>query len=270
MEDLNRYIESGILERYVLGDVTPDERREVEQAAKKYAKVRQEILEIELALENFAQAHGIEPAKALKGRVLSGVGGAEESSEVRVLNKPTRSQRTFYPYALAASVALLLISWVALIIVYNRLDESKEQLALSQRSSQQYSMQVNQYDQQLQESQKVISVLKDPAVRMITLRGTDRSPSSKLRVVYQPDQEIVMLDLSSLALPANDSAHQYQLWAMVEGKPVDLGVFDADRGVTGMKEMKGLANAEAFAVTLESRGGSPVPTMSNLMALGTI
>ena len=70
-------------------------------------------------------------------------------------------------------------------------------------------------------------------------------------------------------MPVNDKDHQYQLWALVGGKPIDLGVFDkSPKDTTDMKEMKSIASAEAFAVTLEPRGGSINPTMNEMMVLG--
>jgi anti-sigma-K factor RskA len=35
-----------------------------------------------------------------------------------------------------------------------------------------------------------------------------------------------------------------------------------------MKEMRSIASADAFAVTLEPRGGSQSPTMSEMVAIG--
>jgi anti-sigma-K factor RskA len=55
---------------------------------------------------------------------------------------------------------------------------------------------------------------------------------------------------------------------MVEGNPVDLGVFDMKEDDAGMKRMKAIEGAEAFAVTLEPRGGSKSPTMDQLMVMG--
>ena len=74
--------------------------------------------------------------------------------------------------------------------------------------------------------------------------------------------------MANAKMPVNDSARQYQLWALVGGKPVDLGVFDADAATKDMKEMESIAAAAAFAVTLEKRGGSPAPTMDEMMVIG--
>jgi anti-sigma-K factor RskA len=78
----------------------------------------------------------------------------------------------------------------------------------------------------------------------------------------------VLIDMRNVKLPQNDKDHQYQLWALVGGKPVDLGVFDAPADSTQMKEMKSIARADAFAVTLEPKGGSINPTMDQMVVLG--
>jgi anti-sigma-K factor RskA len=45
-------------------------------------------------------------------------------------------------------------------------------------------------------------------------------------------------------------------------------VFDKTSDSTDMKPMKSTAEAQAFAVTLEPRGGSASPTMNEMMVLG--
>jgi anti-sigma-K factor RskA len=61
------------------------------------------------------------------------------------------------------------------------------------------------------------------------------------------------------------------LWAMVNGKPVDLGVFDAQNQPKKLLlAMKEVGDAQAFAVTLEKRGGSASPTMEKMVVLGAV
>ncbi|MEJ7913954.1 MAG: anti-sigma factor, partial [Chitinophagaceae bacterium] len=70
-------------------------------------------------------------------------------------------------------------------------------------------------------------------------------------------------------LPEPSSDKQYQLWALVDGKPVDAGVFDA-RTATALVKMKNITNAQGFAVTLENKGGSIAPTMEQMYVLGNV
>jgi anti-sigma-K factor RskA len=61
---------------------------------------------------------------------------------------------------------------------------------------------------------------------------------------------------NNLPVPANDK--QYQLWAIFNGKPVDLGVFDIKKERL-LIQARNTQGAEAFAITMEKKGGSPSP-----------
>jgi anti-sigma-K factor RskA len=113
-----------------------------------------------------------------------------------------------------------------------------------------------------------LSIFRDPSFKLLKLQGTPKSPSSALTVAWSPAKKQVMIDMANANMPANDKDHQYQLWALVGGKPVDLGVFDANTTSKDMKEMKSIASADAFAVTLEPRGGSLSPTMDQMVVIG--
>ena len=73
-------------------------------------------------------------------------------------------------------------------------------------------------------------------------------------------------------LPAPTSGKQYQLWAILNGQPVDLGVIPNDIFVQKkalLLTMKNTIGAQAFAITLEKMGGNPTPegqmyTLGNL------
>ncbi|HTK21330.1 MAG TPA: anti-sigma factor [Mucilaginibacter sp.] len=274
MEDIKAYIESGILELYVLGDVTPEERAQVEAMAQKHPAIKAELIEIERSLELYAEENAVDPSENLRNRVLNSLvvnlgddrtfssarTAAEEEDDVIIPISRARSN-TFFKYAFAACLALLIVSIVALISVYNKLQESNSLVASLQSQNQRFASQTSLMDKEL-------GVFHDSSFKMLKLQGTDKSPSSKLMIAWSPVKKKVMIDMTDANMPANDKDHQYQLWALVGGKPVDLGVFDADTTSTGMKEMKSVASAEAFAVTLERRGGSPTPTMDQMMVIG--
>ena len=63
MKDIKSYLESGILEQYVLGDLSNEEMLEVEQNSMIYPEIKSEIIEIESALLNYALYNSIEPSK---------------------------------------------------------------------------------------------------------------------------------------------------------------------------------------------------------------
>lgn len=265
MTDIRSYIESGVLELYVLGELSADERLEVEELAEKHPEIRAELTAIETALEAFAHSQGRTPAPRMRDRVLSSIEIPEESGKIASI--PQTPKFTSYKYAFAASVALLLISWAALFVVYNRLDASRQQIAVLETSNQKFTNQVNKLSGELKNS---LEILNDPNYQLIKLQGTEISKSSRIAVAFNSRSNDVLLDLSGLNMPQNDDEHQYQLWAIVDGQPVDLGVFDVSDQASGLKQMKSVGKPQAFAVTLEKRGGSVKPTMAKLMVIGEV
>lgn len=274
MEEIRSYIESGILELYASGDLNPDERLEVEAMLAKHPELKVELAEIEKSLEKYAKSYSIEPSFNLRDKVLGSL-----SNENNIINTPAnpeiftlppRQQDSFFRYAFAASVTLLIMSFAALVFLYSQLQDSKQQVAVLQTSNQQFSSRVNFMNEQLSDKELALGVLRNPEFKMVKLAGTKQAPKASMMVAFNPVKKEVMIDMASMKMPANDTEHQYQLWALVDGKPVDLGVFDMKADDDGMIRMKAVENAQAFAVTLERRGGSNSPTMEQMMAMGVI
>jgi anti-sigma-K factor RskA len=66
------------------------------------------------------------------------------------------------------------------------------------------------------------------------------------------------------SLPSAGRRRSYQLWAIADGKPVSIGVIEDSGRVVRLLEWQG--RADAFAVTIEPEGGSPVPTSDPVLA----
>jgi anti-sigma-K factor RskA len=272
VEDIKAYIESGILELYVLGDVTHEEKLQVEALAAQHPAIKAELEEIERSLESYANANAVDPAENLRDKVLNSLvtnldddsiftAKDEVKPEARVVEMTSPPQVTIYKYAFAACFVLLVVSVAALINAYRQIDRSDTLIASLQSQNQRIANAVSLKDHELE-------ILHDPSFKMVKLLGTKKSPSSSLMVAFSPAKQKVMIDMANTNMPLNDKDHQYQLWALVSGKPVSLGVFDADTTSKDMKAMEPIASADAFAVTLEKRGGSPTPTMDEMMVLG--
>jgi anti-sigma-K factor RskA len=287
VEDSKAYIESGILELYVLGELTAPERMEVERIAAAFEEVRAEIAAIEIALEQYALAGAIEPSEAplrnlmetlTQGQKASGTPSAVPANEpvIKTLTPPENTPASGVKlkrlqYALAACVALLVVSVIALVSMRTKLESAETQLISLRTEKDRLATRANMLQQTSSELQRVADMVNDPNWAIVKLAGTKVSPASNLTVYWNKESEDVVVDQSRMALPTNDPAHQYQLWALVEGKPVSLGVFDMKPDSAEMLLiMKEISQAQAFAVTLEKRGGSVNPTMENLMVMGGV
>ena len=277
MEEIRSYIESGVLELYVLGDMSTEEKLQVEAMAQKHPAVQAELSEIEKAMEMYADAQSVEPSAQLRDRVLNSLltnlvddrnlrtvqhNAPAEAQVVSMQQRATTS--IFYKYAFAASLLLLCISGVSLGIMYKRLQDSQQQLVSLRLNEQKFTRQVSFLNEE-------VNVFRDPSFRFIQLKGMPKTPSSALTVAWSAKRKKLMVDLSSAKLPAPGQGKQYQLWAIANGKPVDLGVFDKTTADSAdMKLMKPVASAQAFAVTIEPRGGSVNPTTDQMVVLASL
>ncbi|AEI50909.1 anti-sigma factor [Runella slithyformis] len=263
MIDIKAYIESGILEDYLSGNITDQERREVECLSKIYPEIKTELDQLGEAVERYAFAHRVTPPAELKSKIMvqlefavdkkavssngSSLEGSEED-ETPVYKLDSRQSSFQWGWVAAASVVALIGS----AVYFNaRLDTVNT--ALDRQSA------------ELTQKNELIANLDNPDNQFVTLKGVEKSPNSAVRVVWNPKTQEVRLNVLSLPVPQADK--QYQLWGLVGGKPVDLGVFDVN-GV--MQKMKAASQAEAFAVTLEKRGGSPSPTLSEMYVMGKV
>lgn len=299
--NIQAYIESGILEEYVLGTVSPQEKQEVECMSHIYPEIKEELLRTESALEEYALKHQTPPPASLKESLFAKMNfdSAQEienknidetraedadsepvpvistirpvaQDEPRVIDNVFNSVETkvvtpfWAKLAVAAAVLLALFAaWSA-----SQLTEykgSNEQLA-SEMSGMKTEMATLR--QGFEYNQSLANLFRDPGYKSVHLAGLPKSPGSSVSAFWHIATNKVLLDVQNL--PKAPAGKQYQLWSIVDGKPVDNGMIDQEFSgkVLTMKNTK--PGAVAFAITLEKEGGVPSPTMEEMYVMGKV
>jgi anti-sigma-K factor RskA len=112
---------------------------------------------------------------------------------------------------------------------------------------------------ELEARMKMESMLRDPLAQVVSLKGGEPSPGSSGRVLWK-GRDLVFMGSRLPPLPARKI---YELWAIVDKKPVPAGLFgvDAAGNVIGSFTFhQDLARVDAFALTLEPEGGLEAPS----------
>ncbi len=276
MERIEAYIESGILELYVIGQLDVQEQKEVEAMANTYASIRKEIDAIEIAMEKYALAYAVQPSDGLEDKIFARIqhkdtAPAKKAQIIPLNPNPSRNTLRTLRFALVACIGLLIISVAALYLAHKNLSAAKEQIASLSLDKEKFAARVSYMKDENKDLQEIADITSDPSWTAVKLAGTEIAPQANMIVYWHKKGQHVMVDNTKMTLPVNDVDHQYQLWAMVNGKPVNLGVFDATSVPKKLLiSMKETSAAQAFAVTLEKRGGSANPTMKKLIALGGV
>lgn len=256
------FILSGLLELYATGISSSEEARIVEQHLEQFPGLRQELNDIELSLEKYAQANAIPPSSAVKEKIFSTLFSTEEKEEnttsrVIPLNKKATSFG-IYKLMAAASIILLIGSVILNYNFYHKYHNAREQLQIAQREMEQEQKSNKAMTQDL-------NVVTDKYAQPVVLKGTSMAPDAVAKIFWMKNTGDVYINPTNL--PAAPDGKQYQLWAIVDGKPVDGGMIVTGKGTYHIQKMKSFGNAEAFAITLEKAGGSPTPTMDQMVVI---
>lgn len=263
--NVKEYISSGILEAYVLGELSEKESQEVLSIADKHPEVRAEIDLIEEGLEKMAFKTAIKPPSAVKDKLFGTSTDDQKDSKVIAMNKPEASP--YWRYIAAASVSVAVISSV---LAYNYWDKWKSTevelntlIAQNERVAQDY----NHVNQQLDQIEQDLKVINSTEFKRVAMKGTDNSPNGLAYVYWNASSQDVYLSVQNLKNLTEEK--QYQLWAIIDGVPVDAGVFNP--GDSNLLKMKNIASgAAAFAVTIEPKGGSVNPTLETMQVVGEV
>jgi anti-sigma-K factor RskA len=293
VENYQEIIESGRLEQYALGELDPAAQAEVEALARRYPEVRQELDDLLAGLGVYAQAHALTPPAGMRERVLGRVLAdikqttAPVASAAPAAEVPTMRVSASNPHvasaaapvaapaarsngwAIAASVALLL-SLVGNALLYSNWQKTSHDLALALNEQTRFANSTQVMERRLSTTQEQLHVLRSPQeYKMVALAGTPAHPAAQARVLYNKASHRVYLDVAQL--PPLPPGKQYQLWALDNGKPVDAGMLTAATTAgDGLQQMKDIASAQAFAMTVEPTGGSAGPTLNTMTVIGNI
>lgn len=281
--DVKEYIASGILESVVLGFASEQEMQEVVSLSQIYPEIKAELNSIEQTFEKMAAEGAIEPSAELKAVVLEKIAQTEqlkaqnlngtsetakEPAKVVQINAPDTNAPNPWKWMAAASVILLIGVGTLWILATNRANSLKTQVAeLNQeKSANEQVLTAMQLEQDRLNS--IQAMVVDHDMRKVILMGTPKDPKACVHFMWSESSNKGIMVAECITDPPTDM--QYQLWAIADGKPVSLGLFDHEEVMNTTDPFDiSMDNVSAFAITLEKKGGVASPTMENMVVMGT-
>lgn len=261
--NVKEYISSGIVESYVLGLVSDAERAEFEALSQQYREIALARDSFEKSLEENLLKDAVNTSPQLKELI------NEKLKSIPADNSASREPRAvirkmnYWKWIAAASVILLVVTTYLSINTYNRNRELTATNNEIQNQLQNSNIRLNEIEQER-------NILMGSGMKMAALKGTAHAPEALATVYWDTAKtKNVYLLINNMPRPSSDK--QYQLWALFDGKPVDLGVFDMNiRQERMFVKIQNVQKAQAFAITLEPKGGSQKPTMDSMYVMGSL
>jgi anti-sigma-K factor RskA len=268
--DPKEYISSGIIESYVLGLASVEEGEEFERMCAAHSEIRIAREQFEQQLEQNAIALGLAPPNKLKSLVLSEIEiDAQKSGKVSTTqpqvqeqtSRPPRIGANAWKYTAVAAIILLAFSTFFNLRQYSQYQNEYAQIMDTLASGR------KDLDQMRRTLHNVTmtKMMKDTNMTMVKMTGVKQHWGMSAMVFWDKRTKEVYLMADSLPKPP--SGMQYQLWAIVNGKAVNVGLLNWENE-NMMNPLKAIPTAEAFAITLEKAGGSAWPTEESMYVMG--
>jgi anti-sigma-K factor RskA len=243
---------------YALGALEVEDRARFEALlAAGDAEAREALRDFESTVAGLAAetAEMAPPAvkAALMARIDAESGPRGTLTQVFPAALPASARRSLWTVvavgAIAAGIAALVVSLAVSTVYGRRIGQLVQEQELLKRD--------------LARQETLVTILKDPATRVITLSGLPPAPEAKARILWHAAAGGLLV---AQGLPPAPEGKAYELWAIArKGVPVPAGVFAVDAKGVGSLRVAPLQAGETldtFAVTLEPAGGVPVPTGS--------
>ncbi|MDX2196693.1 MAG: anti-sigma factor [Cytophagales bacterium] len=273
----NEIIESGLLELYVLDMASKEECVLVEKMVNEDEAVKQELLAIQAGIESLSLITEQKPDANLKNKIFDKY-SEKEQQEAHMIELISHKAQTIldqtlpnfwnHPYTIAATYLILASS---VFFAYKQYDSRKsaEQALTEYKTKTEYlSLQNTIYKTNYEKINIENQILAKPGNKVIQLSGTPNAPDAIAIVCWNTNTGEVNIKIKNI--PELPSQKQYQLWAMVNGKPIDAGLIPLNLTNNLVINMKPFANAQAFAISLEQVGGSAVPDMQQIFLMGNV
>ena len=116
-------------------------------------------------------------------------------------------------------------------------------------------------EQNISKRADLVGYLGNPNVIVIDLGNLKTDINSLGRVMWNKNEDSALF--YGINLPQITQDKIYQLWAIIDSKPKDYGIFSVDKegnGIVKIKYNDSYDSIQQFAVTLEPAGGVPQPT----------
>ncbi len=263
--DAKDIISSGLLELYAAGLTSAEESQQVQQYVQAYPEVAAELAAIEAGMELYATATGVAPSEGIKEKIFERINDEQHGAKVISItgkDTPAAAVPAGWKVAAAAAIILLMGSAALNIYLYNSNNKTTAQLQQAQNT-------VAGLEEKNREMDTYLEMVRNRYSTPVSLTGlTPQAADATAKVYWIKNTGDVYVDASTL--PEAPAGKQYELWAIVDGKPVNAGIIVQTNSGKAyhIQKMKAFGAVQAFAISIENESATPAVTPAEVYALG--
>ncbi|MBR9844946.1 MAG: anti-sigma factor [Algicola sp.] len=243
---LHTFFQSGLLDKYILDETSSLERLKVEHFIDTYPEVESEYKRLQDNLEIIAKANAVEAPEFILDSVLEDI----EEDTVPVIKLDKTYRKTPW-YSIAASVVALLFAGGYYMKTQQNTDLLNEnQVVVDEIFDLRSDIEEN--NKRLDNLMDEFMKLNNPETEKYVFRGNGRAKDLKTVAYINPVDETSMIDVVSL--PQLPEDQNYQLWAEMQDRMINLGILDASQ--KKLQSIPYVKDALALSITIQDKDRS--------------
>lgn len=249
---VQEYINSGAIEACILGVADAAEMQQYYTMRSQHSEVIAYATQFEEQLEQDYLQNASLVCHTVKQSVMQQITRGEvktidsplfqKDTAAKVVPLTTTKKSVTWKYMAAAGVALFLASTIFSLMMVNKVKEQQTTIASLEKNK----TNLDQFD-----------FLKNPDVVPVAMNGVGIHAICKCSLYWDKKNKKAYFQIHHLVPPGADKG--YQLWAMVDGKPVSVGMvpYNTDKHPVSLANVPD--GASGFAVTREDAIGAAQP-----------
>ncbi|WP_367388738.1 anti-sigma factor [Lewinella sp. LCG006] len=245
-----QFLNSGLLEQFVLGLTSPEEDKIVQQYLHKFPELNNELNALHQAMDQYALQHAIPPPKS------------QYPAEAYDANAYVSDSHYRFNWSLLTTIVLAFLSFY---LFRNNQHQQKDILQIeAEHAALKTYCQTSQ--DKVQAQLLMLDKIQHPHTQSIVLAGTEIAPAHFAVAHWNPTLKEGWLDPTKL--PILPKGKQYQVWADINGEMISIALIPPNS-----RELISIAymdNAESINITEEALGGADHPNVDLLMANATL
>ncbi len=246
-EKIKIFLDSDLLEKYLLGTTNDQEALQVERYIAMYPEVRKTYDELQENLEAYAKLHAVKTPEGLKEKILA------------LIKAENRGRKNYFRYAIAASFAILVFAGSSYFFWDQNQNLQQENVVVNNKIK---DLEENMREQ-LEDVRNQFIVLQNPQTKKFNVKGNTKAKELKAVAYVNPVKKLSYINVSNLPNLPEDQC--FQMWTEVNGEMVNLGVIKQAPNQEKLLAMPYGEDAVSY-ITIEPEGGNDTPTVENIVA----
>lgn len=241
---LHNFLNSNLLNKYLVGDTSLEESKEVEHFISNYPEATEAYNKLQNNLEIIAKAGAVDVPHNILGEILESL---EETNETKVIQL-LQNRKTPW-YSIAASAAAVLFAATSFMLYQkNTKLNSENNIVVEEIFDLRSDIESN--NSKLDQLSRELLKLNNPDSKKYVINGNERAKNLKTVAYINPVEKTSMIDV--ITLPQLPEEQQYQIWAEMQDRMVNLGILDeSDRR---LKQIPYIEDALALSIKIGTKG----------------